>query len=490
MFVQSDWRLSKQVSLISEISICDSLSIYCLLASSMKLKSSEVLLLCLSPGSARTSFPVCHRKWGWTSRKWGARIFSGVISHGLAISCNADCVYRFSLKKDSLWSREEAERQAREREREAREREARERDRKLEAERERRLREEKERERRERERVAEEKRLQLERAAKLEHEREQQKRKQDEMKWEREQSRMLQQQRLGKRASGGGYQDSPGYDMAKRQSVHDIRGTGGGVRGASASGGGGGGMDLFDLSSSVFSRLDQQKQVTADGRSGGMQNVSGMMQGSGGSGGGKNSSMADSYSRRSAGDASGVGGGGYRQGSGGYGGGVGGAMGRERHMETGVTYPIPSLNKSVPTSSPGYQKSSGTIGGGVTVLQKGGGLSRQNHDIISAALANIQKSVSSSSSISNQMRMPGSSPIQQMSSAAHMSAGGVGGDFGGPVGGQVPAIGGVARQMMGGGGGMGGMAKPPSKLPPEGERYNRRFSRPPHGPRQANMKRF
>ena len=365
-------------------------------------------------------------------------------------------------------------------------REARERDRKLEAERERRLREEKERERerRERERAAEEKRLQLERAAKLEHE---QKRKQEEMKWEREQSRMLQQQRLGKRGSGG-YQDSSGYDMAKRQAVHDIRSVGGGVRSAST-GGGGGGMDLFDLSSSVFSRLDPQKQVTADGRvsGGGMQNVSGMISGS--AGGGKNSSMADAYSRRSAGDAGGVGGGGYRQG-GGYG--VGGGMGRERHMDTGVAYPIPSLNKSGgPTSSQGYQKTSGTIGGGVTVVQKGGavGLSRQNQDIISAALANIQKSVGTSA---NQMRITGSSPIQQMSSATHMSATGLG-DYmnrGDPVGGQVSSIGGVARQMMGGGGGMGGMAKPQSKLPPEDERYNRRFTRPSHAPRQGNIKRF
>ena len=357
----------------------------------------------------------------------------------------------------------------------------------MEAERERRLREEKERERerRERERAAEEERLQLERAAKLEREREQ-KRKQEELKWERE-SRMLQNQRLGKR--GGGYQDSVGYDVTKRQAVHDIRGSSGGIRGAAGSGGGGGrgGMDMYDLPSSVFSRLDQQKQVGAQGRigqvSGGLPNVSAMIQASSSGGGGKSSGVADSFNRRGgSGESGGVGAGGYRPG--GYG--VGGGMGRERHMDGGVSYPIPSINKSGQNSSPGYQKSSATIGGGVTVLQKGG-LSRQNQDIISAALANIQKSVSPSSSVANQMRMQGSSPIQQqISPAAHLSAGGMG-DF--PVGGQVPQMGGVTRQMMGGGG-MGPMGKAPAKLPPEGERYNRRFSRPSHGPRQGNVKRF
>lgn len=168
-------------------------------------------------------------------------------------------------------------------------------------------------------------------------------------------------------------------------------------------------------------------------------------------------------------------------------------MGRERHMDAGVTYPMQGLNKSGPNSSQGYQKSSGTIGGGVTVLQKSGGLSRQNQDIISAALANIQKSVSPSS-VANQMRMPGSSPIQQISPSAHMSAASLG-DYvsmnrGDPVGNQVPTIGGVTRQMMSGGGNMGPMVKPASKLPPEDERYNRRFARPSHAPRPGNPKRF
>ena len=369
-----------------------------------------------------------------------------------------------------VWCREEAER--REREREAREREARERDRKLEAERERRLREEKEREHHERE----EERLQLERAAKLDREREQQKRKQEELKWS-EESRMLQQQRLGKR---GTYQESSGYDVPKRQAMHDLRGSPS-VRGT------GGGGDLYDIQSSVFSRLDPQKQAAVEARvsqlgAGGLPGGSGMIPG--GSGGGKGG-MADSYARRSTGDS---GSGGYRQGGYGVGvGGGGGGMGRERHMD-GVSYPIPGLGKPGQNSSPGYQK--GTIAGGVTVL-KGGGLTRQNQEMLSAALASFQKTVSPSSSVAGPMRMTGSSPIQQMSPAGHLSGGGMG-DFmsrGEPMGGQM-AMGGVPRQMMGGGGGVGVVMKPGGKLPPVEERYNRRFSRPSHGGRQANVKRF
>ena len=381
--------------------------------------------------------------------------------------------------------REEAELQAREREareHEAREREARERDRKLEAERERRLREEKERERRDRER-ADEERAKLERAAKLERE---QKRKQEELKWERERDQRLlqQQQRLGKRSS---YQDSSTYDMPKRQAVHDLRS--GGIRGGSGSGGGGGGMNMYELSSSVFSRLDPQKQAAAEARVGqlasGIQSISSLMP-SGKTGG---VTASDGYNRRSSGGD--MGGGGYRQGGGAYG--AGGLGGRERHLDS-VSYPMP---KSSQNASVGYQKTPGSIGGGVTVVQKGG-LSRQNQDIITAALANIQKSVhqSPSSSVANQMRIAGSSAMQQqISPTGHVSTAALGdyvsmGNRGQPVGGQIPpSMGGVSRQMMGGG--IGGMGKPLTKLPPEEERYNRRFGQPTHGGRrQPNMKRF
>lgn len=280
----------------------------------------------------------------------------------------------------------EREREARERE--AHEREARERERKLEAEHERRLREEKERERRE----AEEERVKLERATKLE-------------------------QRLGKR---GSYQDSPSFDVSKRQAVHDLRGN-----------------------------------------------------------------SLDSYSRRSMGD-SGGGSVGYRLGSGG----VSGGLGWDRHLES-VSYPMSGMGKGGQNSSQSYQKTSGNIGGGVTVVQKGG-LSRQNQEIISAALANIQKSVSQSSTAasSQAMRMAGASPIQQVSPGGHMASLG---DFvslgnrGQSIGGQMSSMGGVGRPLIGG---VGGMGKPVTKLPPEEERYNRRFSRPSHGSRQPNVKRF
>ena len=403
-----------------------------------------------------------------------------------------------------LCFREEAERQARERE--AHEREARERERKLEAERERererRLREEKERERRERER-AEEERIKLERAAKLERDREQ-KIKQEELQWEQRDrdQRMIQQQqqqqRLGKR---GSYQDSGGFDVPKRQAVHDIRGSGmrsnndvrgGGGGGGSGGGGGGGGMDMYELSSSVFSRLDPQKQAAAEARVGqlasGIQSMSSMIPG------GKTSvtGSSDSYGRRSSSDSGpGGGGGGYRQGAGGYGAGAG--MGRDRHHDN-ISYPVSGIGKSGQVSA-GYQKTSGSIGGGVSVVQKSG-LSRQNQDIITAALANIQKSVHASptsASVANSMRMPGSSPIQQISPAGHMSSAGLGdfvslGNRGQPVGGQMSSMGGVSRQMMGG---VSSMQKPVSKLPPVEERYNRRMGRPSHGGgRQANMKRF
>lgn len=392
--------------------------------------------------------------------------------------------------------REEAERQAREREareREAREREARERERKLEVERERRLREEKERERRERERVEEE-RVKLERAAKLEREREQ-KRKQDELKWEqrdreqrdREQrdrdQRLIQQQqqqRLGKRSS---YQDSPSFDMSKRQAVHDLRGNSGihgnDVRsGGGAAGMGSGNLDVFDMSSSVFSRLDPQKQAAAavGQLASGIQSITSMMQG-----GKTGVTSPDSYARRSVGDTGGGGGGvGYRPGGGGFG---GGPLGRDRHLES-VSYPMSGIGKGG-QNSPNYPKTSG-IGGGVTVVQKGG-LSRQNQEIISAALANIQKSVhqSSTSAPSQAMRMAGSSPIgQQISPGGHM---GSLGDFvslnrGQSVGGPISSMGGVGRPLMG--------PMKPMKLPPEEERYNRRFSRPSPSGRQPNIKRF
>lgn len=404
--------------------------------------------------------------------------------------------------------REEAERQAREREarerearereareREVREREARERERKLEVERERRLREEKERERRERERVEEE-RVKLERAAKLEREREQ-KRKQDELKWEqrdreqrdreqRDRVMQQQQQRLGKRSS---YQDSPSFDVSKRQAVHDIRGSSGvhgnDVRsGSGAAGMGSGNMDVYDMSSSVFSRLDPQKQAAAavGQLASGIQSITGMMQG-----GKTGVTSPEGYGRRSVGDTGGGGGGGvgYRPGSGGFG---SGALGRDRHLDS-VSYPMSGMGKGGP-NSPNYPKTSG-IGGGVTVVQKGG-LSRQNQEIISAALANIQKSVhqSPTSAASQAMRMPGSSPIgQQISPGGHMTSLG---DFvslnrGQSVGGQMSSMGGVGRPLMGG---VGPMGKPMNKLPPEDERYNRRFSRPSHGGRQPNIKRF
>ena len=170
-------------------------------------------------------------------------------------------------------------------------------------------------------------------------------------------------------------------------------------------------------------------------------------------------------------------------------------MGRERHLDN-ISYPMSGLGKSGPIS-PGYQKTSGSIGGGVSVVQKSG-LSRQNQDIITAALANIQKSVHSSQTSSpaaNPLRMPVSSPIQQISPVGHLSSsGGMGGDFmslsnrGQPASVQMSSMGGVGRQMMGG---VGGLQKPVSKLPPVEERYNRRLGRPSHGGgRQANMKRF
>ena len=339
----------------------------------------------------------------------------------------------------------------------------------MEVERERRLREEKERERERREREEERQRI-----AKLEREREQ-KRKQEELKWAETESRILQQQRLGKRS---GYQDSPGYDIVKRQTVHDIRS--GNMRGA----GGSGGVDLYDISSSVFSRLDPQKQAAAEARmsqlGSGLPGVSGVIPGS--SGGGK-TTISDTYGRRGVADSGGTSGsGGYRPS--GYSVGGGGGMGRGRE---GVSYPIPTLNKGGQNSSQGYQKP-GTLGGGVSVVSKSGSLAGRSQDIISAALA-IQKTVGPGSSVASQMRMAGSSPIQQ---SAHISPGGMG-DFmnrGEPMGGQMP-MGGVTRQMMGsGGGGMGPMVKGAAKLPPMEERYNRRFSRPPHAGRQANMKRF
>lgn len=179
----------------------------------------------------------------------------------------------------------------------------------------------------------------------------------------------------------------------------------------------------------------------------------------------------------------GGGGGGYRQGGSGYSGGMGG---RERHLDS-VSYPMSSLGKG------GQNKTSGNIGGGsggggggVTVVQKGG-LSRQNQDIIQAALANIQKSVTLPGN--QAMRAPNASPLQQISPGGHISSSL--GDFvslgnrGQSVGGQM-SMGGVGRQMMGG---VSAIGKPVTKLPPEEERYNRRFSRP-QGGRQANMKRF
>lgn len=304
---------------------------------------------------------------------------------------------------------------------------------------------------------------------------------------------MIQQQQTRKRSS---YPDSSGYDLNKRPAVHDIRGSG--VR--TATGAGGSMSDLYDIPSSVFSRLDPQKQAAAaelahvSQLAGGM---SGMLGGSGGKTGGA-SGGSDSYTRRSSGDTGAVGGGGgYRQG--GYG--SGGLGGRDQHIDNLTSYPVSSLGKNRQNSSPSYQKSSGNIGGGVSVVQKGSlsrqsqsGLSRQNQDIIQAALANIQKTVhqSPSSSVASQMR---SSPIQQISPGGIPSAAGGLGDFvslgnrGDPMGSLIPSIagGGVTRQLMGG---VTPIGKPVTKLPPEDERYNRRFTRPAHGGGRQPMKRF
>ena len=413
------------------------------------------------------------------------------------------------------------------RERELREREAREnreRERKMEVERERRMHEEKER--REREKVEEE-RVKLERVAKLEREREQ-KRKQDELKWEREreqrerverereqrqrifqqQQQQQQQHRLGKRGGGGGgggagYQDSTGYDAPKRQAVHDLRGNS--VRGNEIRGG----VDMYEMSSSVFSRLDPQKQAEAVGQlASGIPSMTGMIPG------GKTgmTSPPESYARRNTAGGGGGGSGGYRPGGGG--GGYAGGGGRERHLD-GVSYPMASvMGKSGQTQAQPYQKTAGSIGGGVSVVHKGGsgGLSRQNQDIITAALANIQKSVhqNPAAALSNQgMRIPGGSSsgatsVQQVSPGGHMSSlgGGGGGMLGEYVslggrsqqmGGQMSSsMGGVSRQMMGGVSASNVIGKPVTKLPPEDERYNRRFSRPAHGGggRQATYKRM
>ena len=352
--------------------------------------------------------------------------------------------------------REEAERQARERERE-RERE--------EKERERRIREEKER----RERAEEER-------VKLERERDQ-KRKQDELKWERERERererehqrMLQQQQQQQRLGKRSYQDSGSFDPPKRQAMHDLRGN----------------PDLFDLSSSVFSRLDPQKQAAAKAvgqlAPGVEQSLASLMQG-----GKTGVTGQDGYGRRNSGGASG-GGVAYRQGS--YSG-----VGRERRMDD-ISYPISSsLAKNGQGSSQGYSKGSNV--GGVSVVPKG--LSRANQDIITAALANIQKSVhqTPATSLPQAMRMPGSS-VQQISPGGHLSLGGAGGlgDFV-ALSSRGPSVGQLSTAMVGVGRqgmhivGSSGVGKPMSKLPPEQERYNRRFSRPSQPGRQTNYKRL
>ena len=361
-----------------------------------------------------------------------------------------------------MCSREEAERQARERE---------EKDRTL------RIREEKERRERER---AEEERVKIER----------ERRKQEELKWEREErererQKMMQQQQQQQRIGKRPYQDSPSYESTKRQAVHDIRGN----------------SDMFDISSNVFSRLDPQKQAMVKSAramaSGAVdQSIGGMMASGKGS-----ASPQESYSRRSTGSSGGGGGGGggggvnvYRQA--GF-----SSVSRDRSMG-GISYPLPSsLNKNGQASSPGGYKGSG---GGVSVIQKG--LSRANQDIITAALANIQKSVHQSSppSLGQGMRMPGGS-VQQISPGGHISMSGAGGlgDFVSLSPHAQPPLGQISSPMMGsgrsgmrggmggGGGGGGGMGgKQISKLPPEEERYNRRFARPTHPARPSSYKRL
>ena len=343
-----------------------------------------------------------------------------------------------------------------------------------EKERERRIREEKER----REMVEEER-------AKIERER----RKQEEIKWEREKEReererqkmmqQQQQQRLGKRP----YQDSPSYESTKRPTVHDIRGN----------------ADMFDLQSSVFSRLDPQKQAmvkSARAMSSGVvdQSIGGLMVSGKGS-----ASPQESYSRRSTGSSGGGGGGGgggvnvYRQSA--FSG-----VSRDRSMG-GISYPLPSsLSKNGQTSSPGGYKGS-SVGGGVSVIQKG--LSRANQDIITAALANIQKSVhqGSSASLGQGMRLVGAGgSVQQISPGGHISMPGAGGlgEFVSLSPHAQSPLGQMSSPMMGsgrsgmrggmGGGGMGG--KQISKLPPEDERYNRRFARPAHPARPSSYKRL
>ena len=171
---------------------------------------------------------------------------------------------RKRIQKEKQLYEEQQRRLKEEAERQARDRGARERKRKLEVEREReherRLREEKERERQERESAGEEG-IKLERAAKLECKQEQ-KLKQEELKWEQRDcdhqmiQQQQQQQRLGKR---GNYRDSDGFDVAKRQAVHDIRGSGIRSNNVCTSG-----MDMYELLSSVFSRLDAQKQAAEE----------------------------------------------------------------------------------------------------------------------------------------------------------------------------------------------------------------------------------
>ena len=119
--------------------------------------------------------------------------------------------------------------------------------------------------------VAKEKCLQLERAAILECE-------------YQKKSRILQQQKLGKRVSSRGYQDTSGYKMAKLQKT---RGTRGSMYGTANSGEG---IDLFDLPSGVFSKLNPQKSTDGPVSSGGMSNTNG------GGGGGVTADDSDTSS--------------------------------------------------------------------------------------------------------------------------------------------------------------------------------------------------
>ena len=166
------------------------------------------------------------------------------------------------------------------------------------------------------------------------------------------------------------------------------------------------------------------------------------------------------------------------------------------------------LKTSNPSSSQSFSKSSSSIVGSSSISVVPKGMSHTNPDLIQAALAKLQESVRP---LATSLHHQGSS-VHQISPGGHIpslggrsSLGGAGsqsslGDFM-SLSSRSSSMGQLSSLMgVGGGGGRAGMmgvsgdmgGKSVNKLPPEEERYNRRFSRPTHagGGRPASFKRL